>query len=170
MALRKMLGSAGHPTVVRLMRQIETQSHHTLIIWAAAYAEEHILPLVADEPRMHQVIASAKAYADGSGTITAVKEAVREARAAAQVLGKAPVRQAAARAIATACAVATTPTNALGFVFYSAAAYAYHIAGTDAAAACHDTLATEELERIYESLQAASDPDENNPVCVNWGC
>ena len=47
-------------------------------------------------------------------------------------------------------------TNALGFAFYGAAAWAYHTAGTEAAREEHDRLAQEELERILTSLRRAA--------------
>ena len=64
----------------------------------------------------------------------------------------------------------TTPTNALGFAFYGAAAWAYHTAETKAAAETHDALATEELTRIADALEAMAVPDESDPVKINWGC
>lgn len=170
MPLRKMLGSADHPAIVRLMRLIETQGHGTLVRWAVEDVAAHMLPLVPDEPGLTAAIAAVRAYVAGEAPLSAVKQAVKEARAAAQALGKEPVRQAATRAIATACAVAATPTSALGFTFYSAAAYAYHTAGTDADLSVHDALATRELERLVLSLQAEAVPDEPCPVKVNWGC
>lgn len=173
MALRKMLGSAQHPTIVRLMRLIETQSQTTLTRFAAAYVEENYLPITAEllpgETRLSAAVEAVRAHLDGA-PLTSVKAAVKDARAAAQSLNGDPVAQAAARAIATACAVATTPTGALGFTFYGAAAFAYHTAGTQADRSVHDELATRELERIYAALQAVSIPDEPNPVKIDWGC
>lgn len=173
MALRKMLGSADHPTVIQLMRLIETQSKQTLIRFSAAYAAEHYLPILTcrcpEEPRLRTAAEAVHAHLEGA-PLTTVKAAVKDARAAAQALATAPAAQAAARAIATACAVAVTPTNALGFVFYGAAAFAYHSAGLNATAAVYDALADEELLRILAALQAVAVPDEHNPVKVNWGC
>lgn len=172
MALRKMLGSAEHPAIVRLMRLIETQSHLTLIRFAASYVREHTLPILTahapEEARPCAAIDAVTGYLSGENTAV-LKAAVREARAAAQHIAD-PVGQAAARAIATACAVATTPTNALGFAFYSAAAYAYHTAGTSADRTTHDALATEELERICGALEAVCITDELHPVRVDWNC
>lgn len=173
MALRKMLGSADHPAIVRLMRLIETQSKPTLTRFAAEYVAVHYLPIIEttqpDETRLHAAVKAVRAHLSGA-PLTAVKAAVKDARAAAQALAKSPVAQAAARAIATACAVAATPTNALGFAFYGAAAFAYHTAGTEADKATHDDLATQELERIFDALQAVCVPDEPDPVRINWGC
>ena len=173
MALRKMLGSADHPEIIRLMRLIETQSKATLARFSADYAEAHYLPitdaLLPEEARLRDALAAVRAHMDGA-PLSAVKAAVKEARAAAQALTKFPVAQAAARAIATACGVAVTPTNALGFTFYGAAAIAYHTAGTEADRAVHDSLADQELARIRTALEAACIPDEPDPVKVDWGC
>ena len=172
-ALRKMLGSPDLPAIIRLMRLIETQSKDTLTRFAAEYVAQHYLPitdaLLPDEPRLRAAIEAVRSHLDGA-PLSVVKAAVRDARAAAQSLSHAPVAQAAARAIATACAVATTPTNALGFAFYGAAAFAYHAAGTVADRAVHDDLATQELERIIAALEAVCVPEEPNPVRVDWGC
>ena len=43
--LRKMLGSADHPGILALMRQMETQSHKTLVRWCTDYMISKILPL-----------------------------------------------------------------------------------------------------------------------------
>ena len=45
--LRKMLGSADHPTVQKLMRLIETQNKQTLAAWAVDYVAAHDLPILA---------------------------------------------------------------------------------------------------------------------------
>lgn len=173
MALRKMLGSADHPQIVRLMRLIETQSKATLTRFAAEYAAAHYLPitdaLIPEEPRLRAAVDAVHAHLSGA-PLAIVRAAVKDARTVAQSLSKSPVVQAAARAVATACAVAVTPTNALGFAFYGAAAFAYHTAGTEADRAVHDDLATQELTRIADGLEAVSIPNETDPVRVDWGC
>ena len=78
--------------------------------------------------------------------------------------------QAAARAVTTACAVLSTPSNALGFTFYGAAAAAYSIAGEDASSAEYDQLGAAELQKLADSLKAAMIPDEPDPVKINWNC
>ncbi len=172
MALRKMLGSADHPAIVRLMRLIETQSKPTLTRFAAEYAAEHYLPILnalnPEEPRLRAAVASVREHLAGA-KLPLLKAAVKEARTAAQAQTD-PVCQAAARAMATACAVALTPTNALGFAFYGAAAHAYSTAGVAADKSVHDDLATQELERICRALEAVCIPNETQPVKVDWGC
>lgn len=99
MALRKMLGSADHPEIIRMMQLIETQSKATLTCFSADYAEAHYLPitdaLIPEERRLRDALAAVRAHMDGA-PLSAVKAAVKEARAAAQALTKSPVAQAAA--------------------------------------------------------------------------
>jgi hypothetical protein len=172
LALRKMLGSADHPAVRRMMQLMETQSHRTLTRFALEAAARY-LPIVQahvpGETRPAAALEAVRAYLDGA-PLAPVKTAVRDARAAAQALAANPVAQAAARAVATACATATTPTCALGFTFYGAAAIAYHSAGVDADRAAHDDLATRELDALCAAFGAMCIPDEPAPVRLDWGC
>ena len=94
---------------------------------------------------------------------------LREARQAAQEETE-PVRQAAARAIAAACAAVRTPTSALGFVFYGAAAAAYHQAGLNASQEVYGALADAELAALYGALQGMAAADEPHPVRLDWNC
>lgn len=171
--LRKMLGSADHPTVIALMRLIETQSRETLGAWAADYAKVHYLPVIekkSGDARPKQAIDAVNQYLNGALTLKEYKVFLAAARKAAQEAKDDPILQAAARAIATACSTLQTPTGALGFVFYGAAAAAYHSAGLEETADTYDELASEELMRILDSLKAAAVPEEKNPVKISWGC
>ena len=135
--LRKMLGDPTGPRAKALMALIDTQSASTLGRWAAAYAEERYLPILSrhcsGQPRTNgspRPSSRRSPVADGSTTLKDTKPALRAALTAARETGDAdPVAQAAARAISTACGVIQTPTNALGFAFYGAAAAAYDQAG-----------------------------------------
>ena len=166
--LRRMLGDARHPMVLSLMRLMETQSHQTLVRWAVGSVRERYLPLTED-PRLHAAVTAAGNWADGMHSLKTAQPALREARQAAQEETE-PVRQAAARAIATACSAVRTPTSALGFVFYGAAAAAYHQAGLDASRAVYDALADAELEALLLSLQETAVADEPCPALLDWGC
>ncbi len=169
MALRKMLGSVDHPQIIRLMRLIETQSKSTLAAFAADYVSVHYLPIAGEDARLSEALEAVRTHLSGEAHIKDVKPLLKAARAASQE-EKDPTRQAAKRAIATAAAVVITPTNALGFAFYGAAAYAYHTAGTKATADEYDALATAELACIVAALESAAIPDEPDPVKVDWGC
>ena len=166
--LRKMLGDARHPTVLSLMRLMETQSHETLVRWATACVRERYLPL-AEDARLFAALAAAEGWLKGELSLKAAQAPLREARQAAGAEAD-PVRQAAARAIATACAAIRTPTSALGFVFYGAAAAAYRQAGLDASKDVYDALADAELEALLFALQETAVADEPCPVPPDWSC
>lgn len=172
--LRKMMGEISDSAVVGLMALIETQSKTTLTAWAANYVKTNYAPILVKyeymDSRVNAVMDSAISYAKGQSSLKELKSVVNDARKAAQELDKMPVVQATVRAIATACAVASTPTNALGFAFYGAAAYAYDTAGLSAEKSLYDSLAHEELQRILDSLQKVAVENEPHPVKVNWNC
>ena len=155
--LRKMLGDARHPTVLSLMRLMETQSHKTLVRWAVDCVRTRYLPLTEDA-RLCAALAAAGGWLKGELSLKAAQAPLREAR------------QAAARAIATACAAIQTPTSALGFVFYGAAAAAYHQAGLNASKEVYDALADAELEALLSALQETAVADEPCPALLDWGC
>ena len=155
--LRRMLGDARHPMVLSLMRLMETQSHQTLVRWAVDSVRERYLPLTED-PRLHAAVTAAGNWADGMLSLKTAQPALREAR------------QAAARAIATACSAVRTPTSALGFVFYGAAAAAYHQAGLNASQEVYGALADAEIAALYGALQGMAAADEPHPARLDWGC
>lgn len=166
---RKMLGKADSPSCLAMMRLIETQSRPTLARWAIGYATERCLPLYEaarpGETALRQLSAACAAGPDAK----AVKPQIREAAALARTETD-PIAQAAAKAIATACAVWQTPTNALGFLFYAAAAIVYAREGLAHPAAYYDAPAEAVWQEALASLQAAAIPNEPNPVQVNWNC
>ena len=172
--LRKMLGDVNQPEMIRLMRLIETQSKETLAKWAADCAEERYLAVyerhMPHDDRPRQTICAVKACLTGERKLTEVKEVLAAAVQAAKEAEKNPAAQAAARAISTACAVFRTPTNALGFTFYGAAAQAYDKAGAEERQEVYDALATEELRELIASLEKIMIPDEKKPAKINWNC
>ena len=171
--LRKMLGSAEHPTVMALMRQMETQSHATLTRWAADQAEALALPVYQaahpEDPRLAEALAAVRRFLAGKTPITGLAAPLKAAQQTARETTE-PAAQAAARAVATACGAARTPTSALGFTFYCTAAVAYSQAGLSASPAVYDALADEVFVGLLTSLQAASIPDEPHPAHLQWGC
>ena len=172
--LRKMLGKIDEPAVVQLMELIETQSKETLARWAVNEVKENALPLLQkaemDTEVQQQAIAAVEEYLLGKVSLAKIKPQLKAASQAAATITDCPVGQAAARAVAVACAVAQTPTNALGFLFDSAAAAAYMQLGLDRTQQEYDQAATEELFRALESLRACAIPGEPNPVKINWHC
>ena len=163
--LRKMLGRADAPVCAELMHLMDTQSAATLARWAVEYAAQRALPLCLSAPLQEAVDAS-RAHLSGAQTLRAVKPCIREAQAAAREESD-PVRQAAARAVATACASVQTPTSALGFLFYTAAAIAYSEIGLNADAQRYDALAEREFQAALQSLRKCAIPDEPHPARLN---
>ena len=172
--LRKMLGDINQPEVVRLMRLIETQSKETLAQWAADCVQERYLAVFEKsrpgDSRPAAAIGAVRACISGEMKAAALKQPLAEAVQAAKDAEGFPAAQAAARAISTACAVLRTPTNALGFTFYGAAAAAYDQAGLQEKPEIYDALATKELQALIELLEKAMIPDERNPAKINWNC
>ena len=160
--LRKMLGNAQHPLVIKLMRIIETQSQDTLCRWALDYVQAHYFPIL-----------NQKGCCDSRFIQISLKEGkpfFKQAAAAAREIDQDPAAQAAAKAISVACSIAQTPTNALGFTFYGAAAYAYDCAGFEASRQVYEQLATEEFQTLLDALNLIAVLHEPNPVKINWNC
>lgn len=166
--LRKMLGSVQHSAVIALMRLIETQSLDTLARWALDQAEARYLTLCPAEAALTRAVCAARACLSGAAKST-LAAPLKAATALVRSLTD-PVAQASARAVVTACGVFRTPTNALGYVFYGAAAFAYSQAGLEASPAVYDALADQELQRLLSSLEAIAVADEEHPVKIDWNC
>lgn len=175
---RKMLGKLDDPAVVHLQETIPTQTVPVLFAWATACAAERCLPLWharrPDDGRADALVGAAKAYAAGTCTKAQLKEEIRTMRDAARELdgttGEAAVAVACARALSTAAAVATTPTNALGFVFYLAAAVAYDELGTAADAVALDAAASRAIADAARELDRVAVADEPYPSNVDFSC
>lgn len=167
--LRKTLGSPTEPTVISLMESMEGKSKEALTTWAMAYVTEKYLPLVAEVPLFSELLEKTKDCMTGNLPLKDWKALLAEARKASAA-EKEPVREAAARAIVTACGTWQTPTNALGFCFYGAAAMAYHQAGTAETKETYDMLATKELEQILASLKQVKTAPDEQAAKLQWNC
>ena len=171
--MRKMLGDVHSPVCRALMALIETQSRHTLAAWAIDYARTTYLPILIgrqdDGGFVATMLAKCETYLAGGMKLSEIKPILRELRQWAGGV-KDPVAQAAARAIATACAAIQTPTNAFGFLLYGAAAIAYDRAGANAGPDVCEALANEALQRALTSLSVIAVANEPHPVKVNWHC
>ena len=119
---------------------------------------------------MAETVAACEAYGKGQTSLNELKSLLREAAQVARALADHPVAQAAARAVSVACSTVQTPTNALGYLFYGAAAVAYSQAGLDRTAREYEELAAVEFQRAYASLQKACIPDEPHPAKLHWNC
>lgn len=166
---RKTLGSPTEPAVVALMEGMEGKSKEALTTWAMAYVTEKYLPLVAETPLFAELLEKTKDCMTGNLPLKDWKALLAEARKASAA-EKEPVREAAARAIVTACGTWQTPTNALGFCFYGAAAMAYHQAGTAETKETYDMLATKELEQILASLKQVKTALDEQAAKLQWNC
>ena len=167
--LRKTLESPTEPAVVALMEGMEGKSKETLTTWAMDYVAEKYLPLVAETPLFAELLEKTKDCMVSSLPLKEWKGLLSEARKASAA-EKEPVREAAARAIVTACGTWQTPTNALGFCFYGAAAMAYHQAGTAETKETYDMLATKELEQILASLKQVKTAPDEQAAKLQWNC
>ena len=167
--LRKTLESPTEPAVVALMEGMEGKSKQALTTWAMDYVAEKYLPLVAETPLFAELLEKTKDCMVSSLPLKEWKGLLSEARKASAA-EKEPVREAAARAIVTACGTWQTPTNALGFCFYGAAAMAYHQAGTAETKETYDMLATKELEQILASLKQVKTAPDEQAAKLQWNC
>lgn len=167
--LRKTLGSPTEPAVLSLMEGMEGKSKEALTTWAMAYVTEKYLPLVAEVPLFSELLEKTKDCMTGNLPLKDWKALLAEARKASAA-EKEPVREAAARAIVTACGTWQTPTNALGFCFYGAAAMAYHQAGTAETKETYDMLATKELEQILATLRQVKTAPDEQAAKLQWNC
>lgn len=171
--LRKMLGDVNSPECTAMMKLIETQSKSTLAGWAIGYAKENYLGIYKTErpgaSRLEEIISACEEYLSGSIKLAGIKPFLKEGQEIARSEEN-PVCQAAARAISTACSTINTPTNALGFLFYGAAAVAYSTIGLDGAPGEYDGIAAEEFRKARASLETISVKNEENPANIKWNC
>lgn len=172
--LRKMLGNIEDPSIVSLMRIMETQSKVTLAHWAITYAEKNILSIYESiyngDLRLRDAISSSKEYLDGAKKLWEVKPILKDLRDIAKDIKDNPIGEAAARAVSTACATIQTPTNALGFTFYAVAATVYNQVGLCEKQEVYDELAKIEFTKILESFNEVAIEGEENPAKINWNC
>lgn len=168
--LRKMLGDPRSENCLAMMQLIETQSKTTLAAWAMDFAAQRYLPICREEyPRMEEILENCRRNVRENVPLSRSKPLLREAAALARE-DKGPAAQAAARAAAVACTVMQTPTGALGFLFYGAAAWAYAHAGAGKTEAEYQELAEAEFAEAHRSLSACAVENESDPVRVNWNC
>lgn len=172
--LRKMLGDVNSTECITLMRLLETQSEKTLAAWAVGYARDNYLRIYEAEcpgdMRLGETVLACEDYLKGGKKLAEIKPALKAAGQIARDLADHPTAQAAARAVSVACAAVQTPTNALGFLFYGAAATAYSQAGLGEKADVYDRIAGEEFIKAMESLKLVSIADEAHPAKLNWNC
>lgn len=174
MKLRKMLGSIEDESCKELMKCIETQNQHTLSNWAVGYVKNYILPIWEKEQTsdtaVRQAVLEIESYLRGEMTLKEAKDVCRKLREMSKDIELTPVSEAALRAIAVACAVIQTPTNALGFTFYAIAAQVYDEYGLSCEVSFYNEQASINFKKILDSFGKIMIPNEEHPVKVNWNC
>lgn len=172
--LRKMLGSADSQECISLLRLMETQNKTTLAAWAVDFAKNNYLKIYENEcpgdTRLTHTVTACEECIKGSRKLTEIKPLLKASVQLAREAADNPTAQAAARAVSTACSALQTPTNALGFLFYGAAASAYSQAGLAAETEVYEHIACEEFKKALQALQQAAVADEPNPVKIKWNC
>ncbi len=169
-----MLSNWQAPYIQALVKQIETQSKRTLILWATDYAERVILPLWSkyypDDTRPCNALKAARAWTSGVIKLPQAKPVILECHAAARESAENPVAQAAARAIGQCASTIHSAQHCIGLAFYGALSVAYDTLGTQADWKEIEHCAAEECGRMLQALQAISVHDEPNPAPIRWNC
>jgi hypothetical protein len=172
MKIRKTLGNYQSPSVLSLMRLVETQSKATLIRWATAYAKEHIVPIYEasypTDPRPRDALRNAIGWLEGRVPFTDAKQTNYDAHAAATQAEGNPAAQAAARACAHAALTIHVPVHCMGIAFYGAAALAYAQAGLREPPEVYDAIAAQECAKMEAALRDAAVVDEPSPAKMDW--
>lgn len=169
--LRKMLGHADDPNILSLMHLLDTQSLETISGWALDMVQEYALPILWKR-NMHQLdflSEHTRTYLEGKTALKEMKLLFKEATTISREI-KDPTAQAASKALLTACKTIQTPTGALGYVFYLAAAIAYDTLGENQTAEVYDSKAQEIFAMLEAQLDQRMVKDEKNPIRVNWNC
>lgn len=174
MKCKKMLGSIQDPTIQEMMKIIETQSKTTLSIWAINYVEKEVMPIFMkrcpNEQRLIDAIIESKNFLMRKCKLSDVKPYLKDATNVARELNDDPISQCCARAVSVACATIQTPTNALGFTFYTLAAKIYSTYGLEESTSFYDLEAQKEVVKILENLKEFAVENEPDPVNIKWGC
>lgn len=173
-AVKKMLGRADADYIVALMCLMETQSKKTISLWAICYAEEVMLPIYQKESLETKEIKTAfdmaEEYFKKEKSLAEMKSVSKEVITIARQQDLTPAAQAAARAISAAFSSFSTPTSALGMVFYAAAAVAYDREGTEQTPQRYEEIAEQEAKNLYQRLQEIAVEGEKKPAKLNWNC
>ncbi len=169
---KKTLGTFQSPWIRSLARLIETQGKPTLVRWACAYAEAHVLPVYErarpGDPRPRAALGNAVGWLEGRVRFVDAKQTNYDAHAAATAAEGDPAAQAAARACAHAALTIHVAAHCLGLAFYGCAALAYARAGVDAAPDVLDAIAAEECGRMEAALRGMAVAEEPEPAHVDW--
>lgn len=171
--LRKMLGDINDETIIKLMKVIETQNAEVLALWALDYVDENIMPIyekLTDDLSLRNLVICTREYIVNNRSLKEIKQMLKETKGLVKEVEDNIVALACVRAVLTACAVKHTPTNALGYTFYCAAAIVYNKVGLSETREVYDALAKIEFSKLLDALYKVAIKNEKNPVKVNWNC
>jgi hypothetical protein len=170
--LSKTLGNFQSPSVISLMRLIETQSKPTLVKWSTRYVEEHILPIYENayptDMRPREALLNAMGWLEGRVKFVDAKESNYNAHAAATQANGNDAAQAAARAAAHAALTIHVCAHCLGIVFYGTAALAYAQVGIHEKPETYDAIAAQECAKMEVALRRISIDHEPDPAKIDW--
>jgi hypothetical protein len=168
----KTLGNFQSPSIISLMRLIETQSKPTLVKWSTGYVEEHILPIYENayptDIRPRDALRNAMGWLEGKVRFADAKESNYHAHAAATQANGNDAPQAAARAAAHAALTIHVCAHCLGIVFYGTAALAYAQVGTHEKPETYDEIVARECAKMEVALRRISVDPEPNPAKIDW--
>jgi len=169
-----MLNNPNADYIQSFMRLLETQSINTIAKWCVGYAEEHILPLWAQEfpedTRPMATLAAMHDYLDGKTKLADAKKQILECRAAAREAEGNHIAQGAARTIDAAASTIHNPTGSISIAFYGALTIAYDKKGLDAPWEVLEQTAIEECLKIQDSFAKIMVKNESNPAKIKWTC
>ena len=171
---RKMLSDWEAPYLVPLIRQIETQSKDTLIVWSTGYAEEVLLPIwekaFPEDSRPRAALQAAGEWRNKLIKLPEAKKQILLCHEAARACDGNPAAQAAARAIGQVASTIHVARHCIGLPLYGELAVAYDRLGADAAWQELEPAAGEECGRMLAALVRISKVDEPNPAKISWVC
>lgn len=171
--LRKMLGDVNSEEVIALMKLMEMQNATVLANWALHYVSENVLPIYekrTQDNRVKEVVLSTMDYLNGMISQKEMKQILKEAKTICDEFVDMPIELASVRAIITACGVKHTPTNALGFTFYSCAAVVYDTYGLEETKENYNMYAQKEFANVLKTLKDVAVENEEHPIKVKWHC
>ncbi len=174
MALKKMYADMEAEVIRELMKEINRHSLKTLLLWSCTLLKETVLPLLEEE-EYADLLRMTEAYSECEDAKKA-KLMLKELKAAIALLRKDaagrkdPVQQAAARSITTGAAIASTVTNALGYLLYACMAHAYAVCGIKAAEGEILSTAENYLQEALKQLQAVQEKEDAKLVKADFNC
>ncbi|QSX08793.1 hypothetical protein J0B03_01495 [Alkalibacter rhizosphaerae] len=169
---RKTLNDLKAPYIKDLMKQIETQSKDTLILWAVQYSKIVMLPIWLkyrpEDERPQNALDSALKWKDKIIKLPEAKKAILSCHQAARESEEIPMAQGVARAMAHSASTIHSARHCIGLALYGALAVAYETLGTDAKWEALEECAAQECGRMLEYLKEISIEKEENPAKIFW--